>query len=165
MNLFKDITIADVFTLGNAISGFLSILFSIYRDYGLSIVFLLIAVGFDVLDGKIARLYYQGKFGKDLDSLADIVSFGVAPAIFGIMHVRTVFGIIASIFFVLSGILRLARFNVSENKTVYQGMPITFNGLIVPLIYITKLPVVFYPFVYLVSGVLMISSFKLKKIF
>jgi CDP-diacylglycerol--serine O-phosphatidyltransferase len=166
MNIFKEITIADLFSLGNGISGFLSIFFSINQKASLAIIFLVIAVLFDVLDGEIARLFHQsGKLGKYLDSLADIISFGVAPVVFGIMQNQSIISLIAYALFLCCGMLRLARFHAVEFKGIYEGMPITFNGIIFPVVFVVGLPVIFYPLVFAVSAVLMISGFKIKKIF
>ena len=88
MKIKEILKLADFFTIGNLIFGVLSIFYAILGLFTYAAIFLLIAVLFDFLDGKIARMSKkateQGKqFGKQLDSLADIVSFGVAPAVFG----------------------------------------------------------------------------------
>jgi CDP-diacylglycerol---serine O-phosphatidyltransferase len=166
MNILKLMTIADFFTLGNAASGFLSIIFSIEKNYPAAVIFLLIAVLLDFFDGKIARLFHsQGILGEDLDSLSDIVSFGIAPAVFGLMRISTMFAIFTMLVFVLCGILRLARFNASEDKKVFLGMPITLNGIIIPALFATNVDAVFYPAVFLASAMLMVSSFRIRKFF
>jgi CDP-diacylglycerol--serine O-phosphatidyltransferase len=68
------------------------------------------------------------------------------------------------VIFVLCGILRLARFNVVNLKGEYIGMPITMNGLIVPLIYFTMLPTRYYAMVFSLSAGLMISPWRIKKL-
>src|SRR3989338_11208735 len=85
----KDILkVADFFTMGNLIFGMLCIYYAIGHSFIYAAIFLLIAMIFDFLDGKVARISKkitdQGRhFGKELDSLSDVVSFGVAPAIIG----------------------------------------------------------------------------------
>ena len=60
--------------------------------------------------------------------------------------------------------LRLARYNIMEFKGAYYGMPITLNGIIIPALFFAGLPIKFYPYVYLVLGILMVSSLKIKKL-
>ena len=80
----KLMKVADFFTIGNIIFGVLSIFYAISSQFKEAVIFMLIAVLFDFLDGKVARLMNEGasEFGKELDSLCDLVSFGVAPAVF-----------------------------------------------------------------------------------
>lgn len=172
--IYKLLKFADLFTLVNVALGLTSIVFSINNNFNYAAVVLLIAIVFDYLDGKIAKsMHQQNTFGKELDSLADTVSFGVAPAIFGfsimqfaldINQFQITFGIIAFTIFIFCGILRLARYNIMDLKGAFQGMPITLNGIIIPLAYFSKIPIKFYPYIYLTLGILMVSSFKIKKL-
>ncbi|MBI2650340.1 CDP-diacylglycerol--serine O-phosphatidyltransferase [Candidatus Woesearchaeota archaeon] len=172
--MYRLLKFADIFTLFNVSLGLVSIVFSINDSFGYAALVLLIAVALDYLDGKIAKaMQQQNVFGKELDSLADTVSFGVAPAIFGfsLMQVASnlkqfqiTFGMIAFTIFLFCGILRLARYNIMDLKGAFQGMPITLNGIIIPLAYFLNVPVKFYPYVYLALGILMISSFRIKKL-
>ncbi len=172
--IFKLLKFADLFTLSNVGLGLLSIIFSITDNFKYSAIVLLVAVVFDYLDGKIAvSMHQQNPFGKELDSLSDTVSFGVAPAIFGFSLIQLnhtmkqpelVFGIIAFAIFLFCGILRLARYNIMDIKGIYSGMPITLNGLIIPIAYFAKVPVNFYPYIYLVLALLMVSSIRVKKL-
>jgi len=170
----KLLKFADLFTLLNAALGIVSIVFSINNNFDYAAYTLIIAVVFDYLDGKIAKtMQQQSVFGKELDSLADTVSFGVAPAIFGfslmqfsskISQPQIMFGVIAFTIFIFCGILRLARYNIMDFKGSFQGMPITLNGIIIPLAYFLGTPIKFYPYVYLVLGILMVSSLRIKKL-
>ena len=165
---------ADLFTLVNAGLGIVSIVFSINNNFDYAAYTLVIAVVFDYLDGKIAKtMRQQSVFGRELDSLADTVSFGVSPAIFGfslmqfssnVKQFQITFGIIAFTIFIFCGILRLARYNIMDLKGAFQGMPITLNGIIIPLAYFLKTPIKFYPYIYLVLGILMVSSLRIKKL-
>ena len=170
--LFKLLKFADIFTLFNVALGLASIVFSIDNNFSYAAFVLLIAVVFDYLDGKIAKaLHQQNIFGKELDSLADTVSFGVAPAIFGFSLMLTTnlkqfqmtFGIISFTIFLFCGILRLARYNIMDLKGAFQGMPITLNGIIIPLAYFLDVPIKFYPYIYLALGISMVSSLRIKK--
>ncbi|HLC59818.1 MAG TPA: CDP-alcohol phosphatidyltransferase family protein [Candidatus Nanoarchaeia archaeon] len=178
--IFSLLKLADIFTLFNVALGLISIVFAMSDNFDYAAYVLLIAVVFDYLDGKIAvSMQQQNSFGKELDSLSDTVSFGVAPAIFGfslmqyladIRHFQITFGIISFTVFLFCGVLRLARYNIMDMKGVYQGMPITLNGVIIPLVYFAGskfYPLVyikFLPYIYLLLGILMVSSLKIKKL-
>ena len=171
--IFKLLKFADFFTLFNVALGLISIVLSVNNNFTYAAFVLLVAVVFDYLDGKIAKaMRQQNVFGKELDSLADTVSFGVAPAIFGFSIMQTAlkinqlqitFGIIAFTTFLFCGILRLARYNIMDLKGSFQGMPITLNGIVIPLAYFLSVPIRFYPYIYLTLGILMVSSFRIKK--
>ena len=166
-SLLRMIEFPHILTLMNLLSGIISILFAIARDYKLACIFMLVAVVFDFMDGKVARYMKKTtKLGMELDSLCDIVSFGVAPVILAFQTTKNIgegwiFAAIIYVIFLAAGALRLARFNVKETS-YFEGMPITFNGLIVPLFYFIGLTS-WYPFIFLVSAVLMISAFRIKK--
>ncbi|MBI3026729.1 CDP-diacylglycerol--serine O-phosphatidyltransferase [Candidatus Woesearchaeota archaeon] len=172
--IYKLLKFADILTLLNVALGLISIVLSISNSFKQAAFVLFIAVFFDYLDGKVAKsMKQQNTFGKELDSLADTVSFGVAPAIFGfslmqvasgINPLQITFGIIAFTIFLFCGILRLARYNIMDLKGAFQGMPITLNGIIIPLAYFLDMPIKFYPYVYLVLGILMVSSLRVKKL-
>lgn len=163
--MLRLIKFADVFTLTNVIFGIISILFSIKGLYNTASLMLLLAVVSDFFDGKIANIMGQSNdFGKELDSLADTVSFGVAPAIFGFALIQTPLAIISFTIFLFCGILRLARYNIMNLKGAFQGMPITLNGIIIPLVFFLDVPIRLYPYIYLILGVLMVSSLRIKKI-
>lgn len=171
MKILKMLRLPDYFSLMNVVSGMMSIYSSINQNYFFSAVFLLFAVLFDFLDGKVARLTKKSsKLGFDIDSLADVISFGVAPAVMIISIFNHWLILSSGIFLVLCGLLRLARFNVTEIKGGYEGMPITFNGIIFPFVYFMILYKLIPLNLYLISGIaivsgfLMISSFKVKKI-
>ncbi len=162
----KLVKLPDLLTLMNIFMGLIAILLIINEDYLLAIIALLLAVLFDYLDGKVARLMNrEGEFGKQLDSLADTISFGVAPAIFGFSLIQTNFALIVFALFLFAGVLRLARYNIMEFTGDFAGMPITINGLVIPLIYFLKVPTNIYPYIYLFLAILMVSPLKVKKLF
>ncbi len=163
--MLRLIKFADVFTLTNVIFGIISVLFAIKGWYNTACLMMVLAVVSDYFDGKIAKIMgQQNDFGKELDSLADTVSFGVAPAIFGFTLIQTPLAIISFTVFLFCGILRLARYNIMNLKGAFQGMPITMNGLLIPAAYFIDTPIKFYPYLYLVLGILMVSSVRIKKI-
>ncbi len=106
----------NLFTTANILAGFYSILAAHAGRYITAAWVIMLAVLFDNLDGKVARLTHtESQFGVEYDSLSDLISFGVAPAFLVYVFVLQDFGrlgIIASFLFVLTGALRLARFNV-----------------------------------------------------
>lgn len=167
-NMFEMIEFPHVLTLLNLVTGMTSIFFSISNEYKIACIFMFIAVFFDFIDGRVARYMKKvSTFGKELDSLSDIVSFGVAPVVLAFQTSKTIkegwiFAVIIYVLFLLAGALRLARFNLKE-VNYFEGMPITMNGIIIPLFYLLGLSS-WYPFIFLVSAILMISAFRIKKV-
>jgi CDP-diacylglycerol--serine O-phosphatidyltransferase len=123
----------SLLTCGNIGCGYLSILSSIDGDFTKAAWFLIVAVAFDITDGRIARLTKTtSEFGVQLDSLSDLISFGLAPSV---MMYRLVLssmgklGIALAILFVLCSALRLAKFNVHVQDGVAHS---SFFGLPTP---------------------------------
>jgi archaetidylserine synthase len=130
MNVFQMLRLPDLVSLLNLIFGIGSIAVAAKSDsFGFALILLLLAAIADGADGYIARRFKGGELGEQLDSLADAVSFGVAPALLIFLEFggkEPVVGIFA-IFYAVCGILRLARFNstISVPKTGFEGLPIT----------------------------------------
>ena len=120
-----------LFTVGNLFCGYLSIWSSIKGTFETSAWLIVAAAVLDALDGRIARMTNStSKFGAEYDSLADLVSFGVAPAVlahsWGLSDFARL-GWIASFLFVVCGSMRLARFNIQTrivDKRYFVGLPI-----------------------------------------
>ncbi|NQV08989.1 CDP-diacylglycerol--serine O-phosphatidyltransferase [Candidatus Woesearchaeota archaeon] len=163
-NVFSMMKFADFFTLANALFGTLSIYASMLQRFNFAAGFMLISVVFDFLDGQIAKKTRTTLFGKELDSLADMISFGAAPIVFGFSQIQTELGMAAFSVFILCGILRLARYNSVNNKD-FVGMPITTNGFIIPIIYFANLQVMYYPYIFFVLAILMVLPVKVKRFF
>ena len=159
------LSVQDLFTLLNAAGGVLAVFCAIRGQFFLAVLFMLSSVVWDYLDGKIGRwLGTPHPFGKELDSLADVVGFGMAPAVFAYTYATPNSWLtLVLVLFVLCGTLRLARFNVVNLTGEYIGMPITWNGLLIPLSYFSGLPPRYYSLVLTVSSVLMISPLRIKK--
>ena len=149
--MLRSYTQADLFTLANASCGTISIFLCLdYLDEGRNqffwVAFLLLfaALGCDVMDGYWSRKSgRQSVLGADLDSLSDIVSFGVAPAVLGFtLGLRGAWDVVILAYFVVCGISRLARFNVTAaalsdatGKVKYfEGTPIPTSVVIVALL-------------------------------
>jgi CDP-diacylglycerol--serine O-phosphatidyltransferase len=126
------------FTATNLGAGCTSLLFTIQGYYRMALLMILVAAMCDVLDGLIARmLHCTSEFGKQLDSLADIVSFGAAPAMLILMHKLEhvhLLGAAATVVFLVCGALRLARFNISAPCKGFIGLPITAAGLLLAML-------------------------------
>lgn len=151
-----------------------------------AIMCLILAGVCDMFDGTVARACKRSdtekKFGVQIDSLVDTVSFGVFPVILGIcMGFTSRLNIIVYVMFVLAAVIRLAYFNVLvEEKTVfnkkkkekisyYYGLPVTSIAIILPFTYNLSIfmhPSVFvkaYPLVMLATAILFILNIKIKK--
>ncbi len=141
-SMVRDFHLADFFTLGNAACGMASVLFAMLymatgdvRQFLLSAMMTPIALVFDVFDGRIARWRQQhSALGRELDSLADIVSFGVGPAALAFAAgLNGGWDALILMYFVCCGVSRLARFNVTaESMTVDGGKVKYFEGTPIP---------------------------------
>ena len=141
------VILPNMFTLIGVCIGLSSIKFAFDEKFTLSIIAIIVAAIIDGLDGRIARLI-QGtsKVGKELDSLTDVISFGVAPAFIMYFWKLNEFGRLGwlmCLIYVVCVALRLARFNVNSNEepswkdNFFQGVPSPSGGILVlmPLIY------------------------------
>ena len=169
---FKQIA-PNMVTSGNLLCGLFSIMLVLNNHVLPAAWLIFFAVIFDGLDGKIARMLGGGsQFGLEFDSLADLVSFGVAPAVL-LYHSELrglyLIGVIAASFFALCVALRLARFNVVHVPGPFQGLPCPAGGLFVASFIIAgvKLPGLITALILCLTGLLMISSIpyaNLKKL-
>ena len=140
--MLRDFHLADFFTLGNAACGVGGVLFAmLYMRTQLPFHFFAAAAlapaafVFDVLDGKIARARHQhSALGRELDSLADVISFGVAPAALAFAAgMQGGWDAAALIYFVCCGVSRLARYNVTaESLSADSGKVRYFEGTPIP---------------------------------
>lgn len=141
-SMIREFQLADFFTLGNAACGIAAIFFAMVylesqslRHFMLAAAMAPAAFAFDVLDGRIARWRRQhSALGRELDSLADIVSFGVAPAVLAFAAgMRSGWDWLALTYFVCCGISRLARFNVTAESLSAEGDKVAyFEGTPIP---------------------------------
>lgn len=198
-SMIREFHLADWITLGNAACG-TSALFSTMtylqtgdvRHLHFACGLLFAAVVLDVLDGRVARWRHESSaLGLDLDSLADIISFGVAPAAIGYgCGMQGVYDRVILIFFVACGVSRLARFNVTaealseggDKVKYFEGTPIPTSLLLVVMVWVavsrgaienslwfgqtaiaggTLHPIVL---LYGISGSLMISRIRIPKL-
>lgn len=161
--------IPNIVTLSNLGFGVTSLWFTMDGNYKEAAVSILFAMVLDGMDGRLARrLKVSSDFGKELDSLSDLVSFGVAPALltFGaVLSAYGFWGLLVSILFALCGAIRLARFNILNIKTHFVGVPITFAGPLMAIFVLlsNRLPLGFYPLASIFLSYLMISNIKVPK--
>ena len=138
----------NILTLGGVCLGISSIKFSIDGNFSLAVTLILLAAILDALDGRVARLIKgTSEFGKELDSLTDFVSFGIAPVLiiyFWELNNYGKLGWAIALIYSVCCVLRLARFNLTkiENQqewknNFFEGIPSPAGGLIIlmPLIY------------------------------
>lgn len=169
----KKSSIPNILTFGNLIFGLLSLLTTFQADYKLSVIFIFLAGLMDRYDGQVARfLKVSSSLGKELDSLADLVSFGVAPSvlIFYLYNLISLsyLGYVCFLVFPVAGAYRLARYNNSEFDNVYTGIPITLAGMLLALYALTTLnsrhnfPLTIV--IIFILSYLMVSRFQIKKV-
>jgi len=127
---------ANLMTSGHLVAGFLALILAAQGEFAWAAGCVGVAAVLDSVDGLVARRSRaESEFGAQLDSLADLVSFGVAPAItvyLGVLEAVPVAGIGACLGFVLCGAWRLARFSLAgTSRRSFAGLPIPPAGLIV----------------------------------
>ena len=130
--------IPNVLTACNLLLGVVALIMAINGNYTVGGILILCAALLDRFDGMVARRYNaETDFGREFDSLADIVSFGIAPGALMYCLVSGAFGLLGLICccaFTLCGGLRLARYNTTPAGAYYQGVPITACGAILTLL-------------------------------
>jgi CDP-diacylglycerol--serine O-phosphatidyltransferase len=176
---FYDYTVLLTY-LGFA-SGVIGIYFSVLGNPFAAIICLMFSGLCDMFDGKVARTkkrrtVEERNFGVQLDSLSDLVCFGVLPALIGhSLGIKHTMLVPLLVFYPLAALIRLAYFNMlevirnsSQPVKVYTGLPVTSSALIFPFLYIFKRFIgVYFPYVYgavlFIVGVLFITKIKIKK--
>ncbi|KJS22567.1 MAG: CDP-diacylglycerol--serine O-phosphatidyltransferase [Clostridiaceae bacterium BRH_c20a] len=165
----KKVIIPNIVTLANLLLGIVSLIYTMDSKYQLAAIAILLAMVLDGMDGKIARkLDVTSNFGKELDSLCDLVSFGVAPALLvysSILQDMGHIGLIIAVIFALCGAVRLARFNVLNITTHFIGVPIPFAGSLMALAILLsdKIPAIVFPLLTILLSYLMVSNLKVPK--
>lgn len=149
--MIRDFSLADLITLANGFAGTGAVLATLqYMDtrdrriLWLGFLLPLLALVFDFLDGRVARWRHKSSaLGRELDSLADLVSFGVAPAVLAFaVGLRGAWDAIVLVYFVSCGLSRLARYNVTAEQLAdesgkvryYEGTPIPTSVVLVALL-------------------------------
>lgn len=164
----KSVWIPNVCTAANLLLGVMAVAAVVHQEFRVSASFIILAALLDRADGILARRYNAtSEFGKEFDSLADLVSFGVAPAALlytSVMKNWNAAGLVCFALFTLCGAFRLARFNVTGSMPFFKGVPITVAGSLLAVV-VVLIP---NPLITLSSGVLlalaMISTVRIPKI-
>ena len=176
----------NLLTLIGVCLGISSIKFALDQNFSLAVIFLILAAILDTLDGRIARLIKgTSEFGKELDSLTDFVSFGIAPAFILYFWELKNYGKIGwaiTLIFSVCCVLRLARFNLTKisedeewKRNYFEGIPSPAGAILILLPLIYELSEIklnldikkFTPYSVLIVAVFLISNiptFSLKKI-
>ena len=172
--------IPNTLTMGNLLFGFISVIFTSYGTHQgyVTAGFLIIAAALlDGLDGKVARaLKVVSPLGGELDSLADCVTFGVAPGYLGykaylsgiivpIFGMPVDFGVFIASIFPICVAYRLARFNICSEHNSFVGLPSPIAGIIIALIpiYDVSIPKLPFTLLFIVIGLLMVSTVRYTK--
>ncbi|WP_066636699.1 CDP-diacylglycerol--serine O-phosphatidyltransferase [Desulfolucanica intricata] len=165
-NSFPVAVLPNILTFCNIIMGLMAIIVAAADQFTLAGLLIILGAVFDRFDGKVARKFHvTSEMGKQLDSLADVITFGIAPAItiFMLSFTELQFlGLILAITFVICGAYRLARYNILNYDNVFVGLPITVAGFLLALfaLYQTKFDV--HPYITAI-GMLLLSYFMVCK--
>jgi CDP-diacylglycerol--serine O-phosphatidyltransferase len=156
--------IPHLFTLLNLAFGVGAILLATSGHARYAALMVIGSLAADGLDGRLARmLKADGEFGRELDSLADVVAFGTAPAILLYelgLHRLGLLGIAITLIFTMSGALRLAKFNIIRTSGFFLGVPITAAGTFLScLAFYWIQPTTTAPAVTVVAGVMLLLSY------
>ena len=179
-------------TYSSAISAIIGMYFALSGNIVLAMICLMVCGLCDMLDGPVARRKKRSEreksYGIQIDALADLISFGVFPAVIGFaagagdltqenVSLRLIICIAVAVFYVLAALIRLAYFNVieaelqnrREKRKYYEGMPVTMASMLIPFVYSiclildTALASV-YPVMLLIIAVLFLSKVKVPKL-
>ncbi|MGI9049123.1 MAG: CDP-diacylglycerol--serine O-phosphatidyltransferase [Rubrobacteraceae bacterium] len=154
-------------TCANLAAGFLAVLLAVQGRFIQAAILILVAAGLDLLDGAVARASDTDvEFGINLDSLADLVSFGVAPAVvlyLSSLYALPVIGVAVCLFYVTCGTLRLARFPLVKSPEYFIGLPIPPAGVVLAGLALLDPPQAFVLVSVLFLGLLMISEVPFPK--
>lgn len=132
------VTFPNAITSASVVAGFLGLLAAVGANLLLAVALVILAAVFDSLDGVMARRSAgEHAFGANLDSLADLLAFGVVPAMalyMGPLHTLPVLGLAGCLCFLLAGAWRLARFPLVRQCDHFVGLPIPVAGVLVMIV-------------------------------
>ena len=161
---FDRLQLKDFVTLSSAGFGFLAVYFA-RTEYVLAAIFVVLAAVLDYLDGRVAKASgASNAFGRELDSLSDAVSFGVAPALASLAIAPKNLEMVqvgAALVFVWAALVRLARFNLYAGQGKYYGLPAPAAAVI--LVVLAPVFGVFSFLLLLALSGLMLAGFEMKK--
>lgn len=168
-----------VLTYIGMLVGFMGIVFASANKTSQAIVCLMVSGLCDMFDGAIAstrqRTKQEKRFGVQIDSLSDLICFGVLPACITVSNNKAIVSVIICGFYILTALIRLAYYNVDEEerqnnttdrRKIYLGLPVTSIALLYPIIFLKygiNNSCVIYPVLLAVVGIAFVVPFKLKK--
>lgn len=144
-------------------------------DPRIAMLMLLISGICDLFDGRVARMFprtdVEKRFGIQLDSFADTVSFVIFPAVFLITQSHTFYAGLIAMAYIFAGVTRLCWFDITTDGATkyFQGMPVTFIALLLPLLYAVALPeklgdvTLIASAILIVMAVLFVANIPVKK--
>lgn len=175
--------VANWLTYLNMVSGVVGVGFAFGGNIHFAVACLIVAGVCDMFDGTVAKRYERSEFEKNygiqIDSLADVISFGVLPGAIGmVLNMGRLPMIFIVALYVLAALIRLAYFNVTEidilgtekaARTHYEGLPVTSVAIIIPFIYLLSLCFDFslqplYGLLLMVIAVLFVLKFRVPKL-
>jgi archaetidylserine synthase len=165
MNILQTLRVQDSFSFLNSILGLGAILAACNGEVETSAALVILAAIADGTDGIIARRIGPGPLGDDLDSLSDVISFGVAPVFLAVTNLGMGWhGWILGGLYLICGSARLARFNISQkNENFFEGFPIPAAGIVLASTILFGIPnIIILALLFL--SILMISSIPYPKI-
>jgi CDP-diacylglycerol--serine O-phosphatidyltransferase len=132
--MIRYVNLANCITSGSLACGFAALVWAAEDRFGLAAAAIVVAAVLDGLDGLAARMRRtSGRFGSNLDTLADVTAFGAAPGLMlarGPLDELPVVGMATAVLFVTAGAWRLARFSIVENRDHWVGLPIPTAGIV-----------------------------------
>lgn len=171
--------LCDLITMLGTLFGVLGMVLTLNSHYTTAVFFLAICGLCDAFDGTVARMHdydkTQKEYGVQLDSLSDVICFGVLPAVITCSIKSSILTIIISVFYVLCGVIRLAYFNTlhitgTDKKGIFIGVPITTIAIVYPLIFfiirVLNFSLLRYvlPVVLLIIGLSFVLKIEIKKV-
>lgn len=171
-------SLPNLLTFINLSLGIIALLFAIKNDLIQASLLVMVAALTDRFDGKVARMLDStSELGKELDSLSDLISFGVAPIIIAwkiSFFDLTIIGYLLAVMFPIAGAYRLARYNVTTFNNVFSGVPITIAGAFLSIINLyncfsiehnnySKVNTIVTAVIIVLLSYLMISKIQIKK--
>jgi CDP-diacylglycerol--serine O-phosphatidyltransferase len=171
-----------ILTYCGMLFGFFGIILSIEGKFWKALICLMIAGACDMFDGLVAstkdRTREEKRFGIQIDSMSDMINFGILPAIYVYMiSAKTIFGAVVPALYSLATLIRLSFFNVLEeerqdkeagSRHSYLGLPVTSAALLLPLVYLLfemklLISIRTYQIALIIAGTLFLSPIEIKK--
>jgi phosphatidylserine synthase len=160
------LSVSDLVVFINILCGVLSIFFSINREFGLAILFMVFAFIFGFIKSMVERTFtLPSKIGEYLNQAGDMVSFATAPVAFTLAFYSNFVMILPSIILVIAAAFSLSRLSYLKNENLnLTGMPISWNAVIFAAIYFIKASYIITAITMLIISYLLISRIRFTKI-